>query len=211
MSDIWNRATFRPGQAANYDELTSQEEQASEGGRARGDDGRGEAGMGGAPRPVPGDDLYAALVFAREKAAEKDHRAAIVAARDDGFSLLAWAAAARLAAGHEQPEQGNEHGSFQSLRAEQAEIPVHSESLANEPGEWRAAADEVTRSGPAYQGQAPVASKDPTLRDGPTRPASREAPDGLLRDFVSAETLAEVQGEWTQRAQQRDRSAGLAM
>lgn len=210
MSDIWNRATFRPGQAANYDQLTSQEEQASEGGRARGDDGRGEAGMGGAPRPVPGDDLYAALVFAREQAAEKDHRAAIVAARDDGFSLLAWAAAARLAAGHEQPEQSNEHGSFQSLRAEQAEIPVHSDSRANEPSEWRAAADEVTRPGRDHGGPAPVTIIDPSLGDGPNRPAPMEAPEGLTRDFVSAETLAKVQRDWAQRPHQQ-RTVGLTM
>lgn len=215
MSD-WNRKTFRPGQAGNYDELNQQAEAEQES-KTRGDEGRGEAAAGGRPAPVPGDELYDAITYGQGVAAEKERRADIVERRDEGFSLVAMAAAAGLVRGDAQDqaqsrdglmagvteqtrasameaEPGEQRMSYQALRAERAEAQAQgSQPVPATQGQWGEAQDGATK-----------AASDPQAR----AEAASGSYDGLMAG-VSDKTIAAARSDWQQNKLSNNNTLGL--
>jgi hypothetical protein len=191
----WNRGrSFNPGVRASYAALQWETPITDENdeNRGKGGDGRGDAAMGGAPRPQPGDELHATIVRAEADKHEQDRRADIVARRDHDYapgtsSLFALAmleAATRTgdqqqqqAQPERQAEQSRPEISFQSMKAAQAEIGAAS---------------------PSHQGRAQI--------DAPPRPGS-----GDLYDLVSEKTHTETEALWRQQAQERSRQQGLGL
>lgn len=199
--NTWKLPTFRVGQG-NYEELKNAAQPQEQGGNGKQDDGRGDAVLGGAPKPLPGDELYNTIHRAQSEATE---RASMARQQQEGgyVSGAEFAAAIALTAAsqqHDAPQPAQDQA--------QPHDTVQQEAAKSQaPGQPQPAPEQAERGNP-YSMRAEQAAVDAPqpVADQPERR------DGLMQDFVTAETQATHEAERSQvQQQQRSRTMGLSM
>jgi len=195
---LWNRTSFRPGQAGDYDALNVTEPespvQRERAGSGEQDDGRGDAILDGAPKPVPGDELYDTLHQERSEQIDR----ATYARQDDGHANTTATEFAAMIALTSRPS-----------RQESDQAPEIQASLGQEQAHQPQEPEQQDGRGSPYAMRAEQAATDIEPQPAPQEP---ERQNGLMADFVTAETQATHDAEMAQaQQQQRSRTMGLSM